>query len=260
MTRTRIEGVVNADGSQGYALNHFVGCEGGCPCWYIPYCWARKCLARANFSSSSCILCRRFTPHYHPERLGDFKKLKGANTVAVGWMGDIWAYSGLTDPLWLDMMHPLIVASHMGRNTLLFLTQNPRGYLDAEKAYCFGPEAWLGVTVTSQADVDRIGPDFAAVDHPNKFVSYEPMLGEITDWGKMGRFGWLYMGALTDGRGRNVPLKIENCKFEILKWTTQGLIAARERGAKVWCKKSLGEGWAKETPWLGGKNDRDSNG
>lgn len=242
MNRTRIEGVVNADGSQGYALNHFVGCKRGCP-----YCWASKGLRRSMMMlrSSVCLNCQTFFPHWHPERLVDFKKLKGANTVAVGWMGDIWAYSGLTDPLWIDMMHPLIVASHRRRNKLLFLTRNPKGYRDAEKAYRFGPKAWLGVTVTCQEDVDQIGPDFAAVDHPNKFVSYEPMLGEIRDWGKLGGFGWLYMGNLTDGRGKVLESHPNWFIADVIK-------AGRKVGARVWTKDTILDPRmrVKETPWL----------
>lgn len=235
MTRTWIEGVVNADGSQGYALNHHVGCDRRCP-----YCWAKLCLQR-----SQCPKCRAFVSHWHPERLEAFKKLKGANTVAVGWMGDIWANTVSMGQFWVDMMHPLFVASHMGRNTLLFLTREPKGYLTALSCYNFGPEAWLGVTVTCQADVDRIGPDFAQIQHPNKFVSYEPILGEITDWSKLGPFGWLYTGMLTKG-------KCNLSNEEAACFAMDVIAHAHKIGAKVWAKNSLGEDWVKQTPWLRG--------
>ena len=246
MRHTKIEGIVNPDGTPGYSWNPFVGCLNGCS-----YCWARKCLAR-----SKCELCRKFTPHWHAERMGQPYALKKPSTIAVCWMGDVWKYWDAADgDLTAGTLRAMM--ANLKKHTFLCLTREPIYYRDYWKRL-FTDNVWLGVTVTNQEDVDRIGPDFAAVDHPNKFVSYEPMLGEIRDWGKLGRFGWLYMGALTDGRGRNVPLKIENCKFQIVKWTTQGLVAARERGAKVWAKKNLdafefgreGDQWAKETPWL----------
>jgi protein gp37 len=120
----------------------------------------------------------------------------------------------------------------------------------------FSKNVWLGVTVTCQEDVDRIGPDFAGIDHPNKFVSYEPMMWKIRDWKPLGKFGWLYMGALTDGRGHILSTKEEG----LACWVLRGEEYAREIGAKIWEKESLkhiaiadGARVFKETPWLKGK-------
>jgi protein gp37 len=251
MNRTRIEGVVNADGSQGYAWNPFVGCLNSCP-----YCWARKCLAR-----SKCELCRKFTPHWHAERMEQPYTLKKPSVIAVCWMGDVWRYATGENVLNEDAsdfachrMALVGIMDQLKRHTFLCLTREPREY----KCACtvppmghdipFTSNVWLGVTVTCQEDVDRIGPDFAAVDHPNKFVSYEPMLGEIRDWGKLGKFGWLYAGMRTDGRGRVEPFNPEKARWRL----KQALIAARERKAKVWLKDSLGmiiDRLRKETPW-----------
>ena len=256
MKPTKIEGIINPDGTPGYSWSPFIGCLNSCP-----YCWARKCLAR-----SKCELCRKFTPHYHAERMDQPYTLKRPSTIAVCWMGDVWRYSALAKVLnekgskWGLHRSGLVgIMGELKQHTFLCLTRQPISYLcfctTPPHPMAFSENVWLGVTVTCQEDVDRIGPDFAGIDHPQKFVSYEPMLGEIRDWGKMGRIGWLYMGARTDGRGR---VKME----PDISWLVSARRAASDCGAKVWEKRSLsylaaenmvelgGLELRKETPWL----------
>ena len=124
MNKTKIEGVVNADpgsksgadSTQGYAWNPFVGCLNNCS-----YCWARKCLAR-----SKCELCRKFTPHWHAERMDQIHRLRRPSVIAVGWMGDIWNNG------WMDQGDHIVelVCGMMiaYQHTYLLLTRHPKNY------------------------------------------------------------------------------------------------------------------------------------
>lgn len=77
---------------------------------------------------------------------------------------------------WIQQIKDTVRSIHNRHHTFQFLTKNPKRLKD------FNPwprNAWVGTTVTNQADSDERIIEMLKVDASVRFVSHEPLLGKI---------------------------------------------------------------------------------
>ncbi len=195
MNRTKIEWVINPDGSPGFTWNPIMGCTNNCP-----YCYARRQAAR---NLTGCELCRTFTPHLHEERLEQPLKRKKPATIFLGSMCDLW------DPhvplAWRERIWSIVYQTP--QHAYLILTKQPQNLTHAEcNRILWCRNIWLGISLDRRhkdlSHVERIGM-LNSLACRQKFISFEPLLGPIT-LDTMGWLDWAIIGAQT-GVGANQP-------------------------------------------------------
>jgi len=204
MNRTKIEWVLNPDGTQGYTWNPITGCLNGCE-----YCYARKLangrlrtryLANTNITTADISVAihpldvvRRandpFYPRFWPDRLEEL----------IGWIKGLTifeAYHGLKTPkakgifvcdmsdlfgigipeTWTKQVMDVIEANPQHRFYLL--TKQPQNLI---KFSPFPDNCWVGVTVTCKDDFWRAFQGLGQIEAKVKYLSFEPLLGSIWD-------------------------------------------------------------------------------
>lgn len=169
---TKIEWVVNGDGTQGETLNPLgFWCfgptgtrENPAPC---PYCYA-KIMAKRGMTK--CELCKTFTtPHTHFEQLEKLKKWKKPRTIFMQSMGDL-LHDEVPDEWIEEVFKACEGASH---HTFLFLSKNPKRYIELSSGSKLPYNHWYGTTAIDDYD------DVLCSGIHNTFVSCEPIHGEI---------------------------------------------------------------------------------
>jgi len=180
VNRTKIEWT-------SWSWNPITGCEHGC--WY---CYARKLAQRfpKNFPNG-------FKPTFHPERLKEPWDLKKPSKIFVCSISDLFA--PWTPPAWTDAVLESIRNCPIPHKFQL-LTKSPEGI---PTDYYFGPNVWIGVTITTQAEMNKIFPLFQGfplfkVKCGIHFASFEPLLGPISTLPAY--FEWIIIGKLTGSR------------------------------------------------------------
>lgn len=178
MNKTKIEWVVNPDGTQGYTWNPIAGCSRGCN-----YCYARKIAMRFQGS---------FEPKFHPERLNGPLKIKKPSTIFVGSMTDV--FGDWVPPEWIEQVFDIVIKCP--QHTFLFLTKNPNRY----ESFLIAPNCWLGYTSVSTKECCF---DFRGKGH--FYLSAEPLLGEVYIKDNL---EWIIIGAL-NSNGKSCYTKKE---------------------------------------------------
>ncbi len=170
LSHSKIEYIINPDGSRGYSWGIFSGC-----CNHLVNkcggdgkdfnCWTRSITHRFRNHYP-----QGFSPYYYPEAINSPMYLKKPSRIAVGWVGDIIGY-GLQ---YKEQIYNTIKACP--QHIFLFLTKNHDRLVNWEN---FPDNCWVGQTVTNQGDADRTFNDFAKVEATVKYLSLEPLLGKI---------------------------------------------------------------------------------
>lgn len=183
LSRTGIEYCINPNGSRGYAWNVITGCrhrKEQCSCRDI--CWARAMTKRYPD-----MYPHGFEPTFHEDRLGLISTLKQPSTILVNFMGDMWG--DWVDREWIERI--LIKATYYNNHTYLFLTKNPKRYVEfigyfGEYASILS-NAYLGVSRTDKPLDISILEDIKKANK-NLWISYEPFQGwnirevDLADW------------------------------------------------------------------------------
>jgi len=200
--RTKIEWVVNPDGSRGFTSNPLVGCTKRC--WY---CYA----ARQAKRHTSCPACVAFRPHAHWERCEDWRRKKPATIFALS-MCEAWdpafdvmsVFTGLwhrngRPSLWRRMeTHP--------QHTFIVLTKQPENFAADPPPDL--PNLWCGLSVT-QGNVSRDVADIMQV-WPERFIlCAEPLIGKLGVYvPDFARLAWLIIGGMTGPGAIQPPLRV----------------------------------------------------
>jgi protein gp37 len=197
MNRTKIEWVVNPDGTPGFANNAITGCwgPGGAEdepkrC---PWCYAHD-IARHNAGKFGYPADDPFRPTFHPKRLEQIRQRKKPATIFMVSMGDAWGEWAPT--FWIKAMLDTVRACPQHR--FIFLTKNPQRYLAFSP---FPANVAVGATATDQQMATEALSCLGQVEAPVRFLSCEPLLGRIS-LPKRPPIDWLIIGALSlrDGR------------------------------------------------------------
>lgn len=202
MSKTKIEWVLNKDGSQRITLNPVVGCFKSC--WY---CYGKPMNDRFK------LIPKWTEPKFFPERLEQPIKRKKPTTYFVGSMSDI--FHDKMPEAWIDK---IIDMTHKApQHKFMFLTKNPKRYKNIE----FPENCWLGVTITDFTISYKtymtmhyytllIRLLYNLSNKKNKlFLSFEPLMGNIfLTKSDLDLFDLIIIGAMT-GQGKNnvIPKK-----------------------------------------------------
>ena len=178
-----------------------------------------------------------FLPTFHRYRLGDYEKKKG-RTIFVCSMADL--FGEWVPDEWIEQIFEACAKAPQHR--YLFLTKNPKRYIDLELAgkLPHSSNMWYGTTVPTEET------QYFFVDRLNAFISVEPMLSDFTGGGGLKHIRWVVAGAETGNRkGKVTPKK---------KWVEHLVEACAERGVPLFMKDSLSpiigeENMKREFPW-----------
>jgi protein gp37 len=217
-----------------YTWNPVTGCKHGCP-----YCYARKIAERFRGSKA---WPQGFEPMFHPGRLKDPRKLgtkwncpeafaKGS-TIFVCSMADLFGEWVPARWIW-DTLEAMDTAK---RHTYIMLTKNPRRIASFAPSPGDQPRGvqnnwWFGASVTCREDTRRIDNLQNRMAGSNRFISFEPLLG---DPGPLDFTGikQVIIGAQTNPD-----------QYVGIEWVMKICEAADKAGAKVFMKDSLAGRW-----------------
>lgn len=240
MNRSRIEWC-------DHTWNPITGCRHDCP-----YCYARNMTKRfagdvrwnkaqkeqystkgdlyvlekafVNSTGNTLVYPFGFAPTLHRYRFDILDKLKCGNNVFVGAMADI--FGEWVPDSWIDMVMNECVKHDI--HNYLFLTKNPDRYIQLQEKGRL-PTAdnfWYGTTITGPGMYRPL-----AGKGIHWFVSAEPLLEPLAEFGKAGLPEWVIIGAETGNRKN----KVVPDKGWILELTT----LMKAQGVPVFMKDSL---------------------
>lgn len=212
---------MNRQGKKGiewtdWSWNVITGCKHGC--WY---CYARKLCLRFRK-----IFPNGFEPTFYEDRLTEPWELQKPSKIFVCSISDLFA--PWTPKEWRNKV---LMSMFVCPTPHIFqmLTKNPERIPKPKKRF---PDTWwFGTTVTGEND-DAVNIDaIKQVPAKVRFVSFEPLLGEI-DFDKHSLEGiqWVIIGKLTGSR--RVPLKNS--------WVIDIMEEARFHQIPVFQKNNLG--------------------
>lgn len=182
-----------------------VGCNGTCS-----YCWARNRWAPRQIRH--CQLCAEYVPHIHPERWDDVTPRQKPKRIGVGFFADLfgpwkWARrrpgrSHLDTGALIEAIDEHI--DNCPQHQFFTLTRWPE---NIPRDIDWPHNWWIGVTVTNQAEADRLIPALLASGVLHPWVSYEPARAvlDLSDYvypqGRhlfsRGGIEWLVAGGMT---------------------------------------------------------------
>ena len=200
-----------------YVWNPVTGCMHGCP-----YCYARKMANRLK-GRYGYPEVEPFKPTFHEERFKDFhwyRNQYNGKKIFVSSMGDL--FGNWVPDEWINAV--IRIAGEHPFVTFIFLTKNPKRY----NSFMFPKNIWLGYSTTGS-----LYHEWSYMHKNNiKFVSIEPMMGEMVNTAYLHDTNWVIIGAETGNRKGKV--KIEN------QWLYDALIILDKQKIPVFIKDNAG--------------------
>jgi protein gp37 len=222
MNKTKIEWT-------DYSWNPIVGCKHGC--WY---CYAKKLTQRFKK-----IFPNGFEPTFHPERLKEPWELTKPSKVFVCSIADLfasWTPQRWKEEVWSSMMFCPV------KHTFQLLTKNPE---NIPKNVEYLDNFWFGTTVTCENDDWKNIAEIKKVHAKVRFVSFEPILGELPADVCLEGIDWVIIGKLTGSR----KVKLDPW------WVASVYNEARRHNIPIFMKNNLKptfEAKVQEFPEVGG--------
>lgn len=180
MNKTKIDWV-------DYVWNPVTGCLNGCP-----YCYAKKMANRLK-GRYGYPEDEPFRPTLHPNKLREAMP-NVASKIFVCSMGDL--FGDFIPDDWITVI--LRIVNDYPEHTFIFLTKNPRRY----SRFDFPENSWIGYSTTGS-----LYHEWDSRHKDNiKFISIEPMMGDITNTSYLHDTNWVIIGAETGNRKGKVKL------------------------------------------------------
>jgi len=207
MQRTKIDWVKNQDGSQGYTINPIKGlCKGGCS-----YCYARRIYTRYKLDPTIRLDLRVFDKlPKKPSRIF----VCSTHDIMGDWISRLWVRFIIREM----RVRP--------RYTFFLLTKFPENHCN----FIFPDNCWLGVTITGSYIKEKIASFY--IEHPNKFISFEPLLQLPQNIFIPDDIKWIIIGAQTQ------PLKLPK-----YRWIELLCEEARDMKIPIFMKSNLKKVW-----------------
>jgi len=199
-----------------FTWNPLTGCTRGCN-----YCYARRMAYRLR-GRYGYPQDDPFAPTFHPDRLHEPSERKKPAKIFTCSMGEM--FDPKVEWPWVQEIFFEMVANP--RHTFQVLTKQ----VDRALEHSFPNNCWIGVSqdgrFTDVEDIERLSYSGASV----KFVSFEPLLGQIPDLDtNLTDIDWVIIGART-GPGAKPPEK---------EWVEDIINAARNYDIPVFLKDNL---------------------
>jgi len=253
MNKTLIEWCRNPDGTPGYTLNDKTGClnhtpKGLClggmfPCYAYKLAHGRlkqRYLANHNYIDMVDGTYPRqgefdpFYPRFWPERLEEPYKVKKPVGIFLDdmsdWMGDYWPEEWTQQELQMMRDCP--------QHRIYTLTKQPQ---NLPKWSPFPPNCWVGVTVTKFEQMADAVSNLAVIQAGKRFISFEPLLGDMPVEGMINFLDQVIIGACTGTLEDLKPLLLKYPELYPMpygkKWTLQPKIERLEGLVRV-CERA----------------------
>ena len=235
--------------------NPVTGCMHGCE-----YCYARRIAERFGthnkyerpYEPVLDVPIRRvrteaepypygFMPTFHRYRLGEPARWTKPRTIFVCSMADL--FGEWVPDSWIEDVFD--ACENAPQHRYLFLTKNPKRYIELAKKDKLPRQHWYGYSATRE---DQLWRFHHSDECPciNLFVSIEPILEPMRPGFSTHTPGdWVIIGAETGHRnGKVVPEK---------KWIDDILMECQYSGRPIFMKESLrslmGDDFRQEFPW-----------
>jgi len=133
-----------------------------------------------------------FKVTFHPDKLDEPLRWRKPSRIFVCSMGDLF-HEGVDDGLLCRVFDVMAVAEH---HTFLTLTKRPARMREFFARCVHGnfQNLWLGVTAENQQRADERIPILLQIPAAKRFVSVEPMLGEIDITKYLTQLDWVICG------------------------------------------------------------------
>jgi len=190
-----------------YSWNPITGCLRKCI-----WCYAERLYHRFH---------RSFKPEFHPERLNEPLKIRKPAKIFTCSVADFFAV--WTREEWRQEVYQIM--NRCPQHVFLVLTQDPQNIPDNPD---LPKNIWVGTTVRDQSEIVRVDI-VKKKDIPTKFVSFEPLLGNIE--ADLSGIQWVIIGAMTGVLRNKYKVKEE--------WVDHLVHQAREKNVPVFIKDNL---------------------
>lgn len=203
-----------------WSWNPVTGCKHGCA-----YCYARDIANR--------FYPQGFVPSLHPGRLSApwqtkqiaprWKDDQGHKSVFVCSMADL--FGEWVPEAWIDAV--IDEVDNSPQWTYIFLTKNPERLVH----FHWPENAVVGATVDTQERVQAAEQAFSQIDAPVKFLSCEPLRGQVI-LSRPDLFDWVIIG----GQSKSSQASAKQPRWE---WVESLHWQAHRAGCKVYWKTNL---------------------
>ena len=201
-----------------FTWNPITGCTRGCT-----YCYARRMAYRLR-GRYGYPQDDPFAVTFHPDRLHEPGKRERPAKIFTCSMGEL--FDPMVNKSWIrDIFFEMMRNPH---HTFQVLTKQPGNVLDWE---CIIPDnCWLGISQDGRYTDDSMFHYLLNIKAKVKFVSFEPLLGQIPDLDpNLTGIDWVIVGAQT-GAGAVPPRR---------QWVLDIINAARNYDIPVFLKDNL---------------------
>jgi protein gp37 len=207
---TKIEWVLNPDGTKGQTWNPITGCSKislGCKNCYAERL-AKRLAGRVGYPKKN-----PFQVTGHPQRLNRPLEWKKGVMVFVCSMSDIF-HEKISDDFILRVFQ---VIRKCPQHTFQVLTKRSGRLLTiSEKIGKWPANVWLGVTVESSEYRHRID-QLRSIPVPIRFISCEPLLGNLGEI-DLGGIDWVIVGGESGPGARTMSLEwVTNIRDQCIK-------------------------------------------